>query len=148
MNILNTVNYAINNGCCWCLVGSVVSDSLQPHGLQPARLLCPWDSPGRNPGVGCRVLLQGIFLTQGLNLGLLYWRRVHYHLSHTVLSFFLSSFFFSFHPLFLCFLSSFSLLLSIPPPYFPSFLPFMQQAGSYFSNQGGNPCPLHWEAKS
>ena len=38
----------------------------------------------------------------------------------------------------LSFLSSFSLLLSIPPPYFPSFLPFMQQAGSYFSNQGWN----------
>ena len=49
---------------CAC---SVVSDSLPPHGLQPARLLCPWDSPGRNTGVGCHSLLQGIFLTQGLN---------------------------------------------------------------------------------
>ena len=38
---------------------SVVSDSLRPHGLQPARLLCPWDSPGKNTGVGCRALLQG-----------------------------------------------------------------------------------------
>ena len=28
-------------------------------------LLCPWDSPGKNPGVGCHALLQGIFLTQG-----------------------------------------------------------------------------------
>ena len=49
---------------------SVVSDSLWPHGLQPTRLLCPWDSPGKNIGVGCHSLLQGIFLTQGLNLGL------------------------------------------------------------------------------
>ena len=32
---------------------SVMSDSLSPYGLQPARLLCPWDSPGKNPGVGC-----------------------------------------------------------------------------------------------
>ena len=32
-----------------------------PHGLQPTRLLCPWDSPGKNTGVGCHVLLQGIF---------------------------------------------------------------------------------------
>ena len=40
---------------------------LRPHGLQPARLLCPWDSPGKNTGVGCHFLLQGIFLTQGLN---------------------------------------------------------------------------------
>ena len=43
---------------CVC---SVVSDSLRPHGLQPVRLLCPWDSPGKNTGVGCHVLLQGIF---------------------------------------------------------------------------------------
>ena len=46
-------------------------DSLQPHGLQPARLLCPWDSPAKNTGVGCHALLQGIF--PGLwHLGLLY----------------------------------------------------------------------------
>ena len=37
------------------------------HGLQPTRLLCPWDSPGKYTGVGCYFLLQGIFLTQGLN---------------------------------------------------------------------------------
>ena len=37
-----------------------------------ARLLCPWDSSGKNTGVGCHALLQGIFPTQGLNLGLLY----------------------------------------------------------------------------
>ena len=39
--------------------------------LRPARLLCPWDSPGKNTAVGCHFLLQGIFLTQGLNLCLL-----------------------------------------------------------------------------
>ena len=49
----------------------VVSDSVRPHGLQPTRLLCPWDSPSKNTGVGCHALLQGIFLTQGLNLYLL-----------------------------------------------------------------------------
>ena len=38
---------------------SVVSNSSRPHGLQPARFLCPWDSPGKNPGVGGHVLLQG-----------------------------------------------------------------------------------------
>ena len=55
----------------------VLSNSLQPHGLQPARLLHPWDSPGTNTGVGCHVLLQGIFLTQGSNsslLSLLHWQ--------------------------------------------------------------------------
>ena len=43
-------------------------DSLQPHGLQPTRLLCPWDAPGKSTGVGCCALPQGIFLTQGLTL--------------------------------------------------------------------------------
>ena len=42
----------------------------------------PWASPGKNTGVGCHALLQGLFLTQGLNLGLLHCRQVHYHLSH------------------------------------------------------------------
>ena len=37
---------------------------MQPYGPQPARLLSPWDSPGKNTGVGCYVLLQGIFPTQ------------------------------------------------------------------------------------
>ena len=41
----------------------VMSDSLQPCGLLPTRLLCPWDSPGRNTGVGCHSLLQRIFPT-------------------------------------------------------------------------------------
>ena len=35
-----------------------MSDSVQPHRWQPNRLLCPWDSPGKNTGVGCHVLLQ------------------------------------------------------------------------------------------
>ena len=39
---------------------TVVSNALRPYGLQCARLLCPWDSPGKNTGVGCYFLLQGI----------------------------------------------------------------------------------------
>ena len=49
-------------------------DSLQPHGLQPAGLLYPWDSPSQNTGVGCHSLLQGIFPTQGPNPHLLHWQ--------------------------------------------------------------------------
>ena len=48
----------------------VVSDSLPYHGLKAVRLLCPWNFPGKNTGVSCHFLLQGIFLTKGLNLGL------------------------------------------------------------------------------
>ena len=41
---------------------------LQPHGLWPASILCPRDFQGKNTGVHCHFLLQGIFPTQGLNL--------------------------------------------------------------------------------
>ena len=41
--------------------------TLRPHGQWATRLLCPWDSPGKNTGVGSQALLQGIFLTQGSN---------------------------------------------------------------------------------
>ena len=67
--------------CCARLSHSVVSDSLWPHWLQPASLLCSWDSSGKNTGVGCPAFLQGIFPTQGLNPGLLDCRTILYHLS-------------------------------------------------------------------
>ena len=66
----------------WNWSHSVVSDSLRPRGLQPTRLLHPWDSPGKNTGVGCHFLLQGIFPTQGSNAGLPHWRQTLKPLSH------------------------------------------------------------------
>ena len=61
---------------------SVMSDPLRPHGLQPIRFLFPWNSLGKNAGMGCHSFLKGIFLTQGLNLGLLHCRQILYCLSH------------------------------------------------------------------
>ena len=60
---------------------SVMSDSLQPHELWPARLLCTWDFPVKNTGVGCHFLFQGIFPTQVSNLHLLHWQEdfIFYH---------------------------------------------------------------------
>ena len=62
---------------------SVMSNSLQPRGLQSARPICPWNFPGKNAGVGCHFLLQGIFPTQGSNpclLCLLQWQGdILYH---------------------------------------------------------------------
>ena len=58
---------------------SVMSDSLRPHGLQPTRLLSPWDFSGKNAGVGCHALLQGIFLSQGSKPGLLHF--LHWQVS-------------------------------------------------------------------
>ena len=50
--------------------------------MDSVRLLCRWDSPGNNTGLGCPSLLQGIFPTQVSNLGLLHCRQILYHLSH------------------------------------------------------------------
>ena len=65
------IRYILGNHCV-CLVASVMSNSMRPYGLSPTRLLCPCDSPGKNSGVGCHALLQGIFLTQESNLRLLH----------------------------------------------------------------------------
>ena len=71
---------------------SVVPDSLRPPGLQPTRLLRPWDFPGNDTGVGCHFLLQGIFSTQGSNPDLLHCRQILYRLSYkgspTIFNFF------------------------------------------------------------
>ena len=61
---------------------SVVSNSLQPHGLYPARLLCPWDSPGKSTGVGIHSFLLEIFPTQGLNPGFLHCNQILSPMSH------------------------------------------------------------------
>ena len=60
----------VHSFLCMQKVASVLYDSLQPRGLYPARLLCPWDSPGKNSGVGCHARLQGILPTQGSNSSL------------------------------------------------------------------------------
>ena len=60
---------------CVC-VCSVMSNSLRPHGLQPARFLCSWDFPGKNTGMDCHYLLHGNSSTQESNphlLHLLHW---------------------------------------------------------------------------
>ena len=59
-----------------CVSCSVVSDSWL------VRLLCPWNSLGKNTGVGSHSCLQGTFLTQGLSPGPLHFRQILYHLSH------------------------------------------------------------------
>ena len=57
------------------LLHAFTCPTLRHPGLQPARLLCPWDSPGKNTAVSCHALLQGVFSTQGPNLSLclLHW---------------------------------------------------------------------------
>ena len=60
----------------WSESHSVLSNSLQPHRLWPARLLCPWNFPGKNTGVGCHFLLQEIFPIQGSNPGLPHCRQI------------------------------------------------------------------------
>ena len=57
-----------------CLVAELYPTLLQPHGLYPFRFFCSWDFPGKNIGVGCYFLPQGIFLSQGSNLCCLHWQ--------------------------------------------------------------------------
>ena len=72
--------YSLIKSCC---LVTKSCPTLCPHGMWPAKLLlCPWDFPGQNTGVGCCFLLQGIFLTQGLNLSLLHWQADSFSLSH------------------------------------------------------------------
>ena len=64
---------------------SGTTDSVRPSRLQPTRLLCPRDAPGKNTGVGCHALLQGSFPTQGSNLSLLcllHWQVNSLPLNH------------------------------------------------------------------
>ena len=64
---------------------TVVSDSLQPYGLQSSRLLCPWYLPGKTTRAGCHFLLQGIFPTQRSHSSLphlLHWQADSVPLSH------------------------------------------------------------------
>ena len=71
--------------CACVLRHSLLLNSLQPFEPQGTGLLCPWDFSGKNTGVGCCFLLQGIFLTQRSNLHLLcllHCRQIFYPLSH------------------------------------------------------------------
>ena len=61
-----------------CSGPAVISDSLQPYRLQLTRLLCPRSSPDMNTQLGYHFLLQGIFQTQGSNLGLLHCKWTLY----------------------------------------------------------------------
>ena len=77
MNIFSPFSSSKKSESC-----PVVSDSLRLQGLQLARLLCPWNSPGKSTGVGSHSLLQGLVPTQGSNPGLTHCRQILYNLSH------------------------------------------------------------------
>ena len=88
----------------WKWSRSVVSDSQWPHGLQPTRLLCPWDSPGKSTGVGCLCLLHEstddpskVFFISILMSSISFWyflrvsisvyiTHLFFHVSHSVVS--------------------------------------------------------------
>ena len=64
---------------CCCLISNSCSTLLQPHGLQPTRLLCQWDFSSKNTGVGCHFLLQGIFPTPDQTQVSCIGRQILYH---------------------------------------------------------------------
>ena len=65
----------------WKNVSHSVLSSLRPHGQSSPRFLCPWHSPGKHTGVGSHSLLQGLFPTQGSDLGLQHCRQILYRMS-------------------------------------------------------------------
>ena len=67
---------------CVCVSCSVAPDSLESRSLWPSQLLSPWNSPGKNTGVGCHSLFQWIFQTQRSNPSLPHCWQSLYHLSH------------------------------------------------------------------
>ena len=68
--------------CVLCSLAQSCPTLCDPMDCSPPGSFVHGDSPGKNTGVGCHAILQGIFPTQGLNLGLLYCRWILYHLSH------------------------------------------------------------------
>ena len=77
---LNTREMIYNK--CYCLVAQLCLTLCSPMDCNLPGCSVHGDSPGKNTGVGCHALLQGIFLTQGSNLGLLHCSCILYHLSH------------------------------------------------------------------
>ena len=67
---------------CVCLVTQLCLTLCDPMDCRPPGSSVHMDSPGKNTGVGCHALFQGIFPTQGLNPGLLHYRQILYCLSH------------------------------------------------------------------
>ena len=76
------INLHIIYGCVCVLVVQSHAALCNPIDCSlPGSSVCPWNSPGKNTGMGCHLLLQGIFQTQGLNSGLLHCRQILYCLS-------------------------------------------------------------------
>ena len=68
---------------CFCyFVTKLYVILLRPQGLQLTRMLCPWDFPGKNTGVCCHFLLQGVFLTQREKSRFLHWQADYLPLTH------------------------------------------------------------------
>ena len=74
--------YSVCVCVCVCVCVQLCTTHYDPMDCSSTRLLCPWDFPGINTGVGSHSLLQGIFPTHGLNLRLLHRRWILYSLSH------------------------------------------------------------------
>ena len=70
--------WMLYSASCCCLIATSCLTPLPPHGLKPTRFPCPWDSPGKNAGVG----YHWVFPTQGLNPHLLHWQEDSLPLSH------------------------------------------------------------------
>ena len=86
LHICNRCSVSLHRGVCYAAYHTMSRHPLNQLcpvlcDPQSARLLCPWNSPGKNTGVGCQFLPQGIFPIQELNPDLPHCRQILYHLS-------------------------------------------------------------------
>ena len=72
MVLHNTLAYSVDKLCL----------TLWPFELYPSKFLCPWDLPGKNTGVDCHFLLQGVFPSQRWSMGLLCWQADSLQVKH------------------------------------------------------------------
>jgi len=79
---LRKADASLKGICCCYLVDTSCLTLCDPIDCSPSRLLCPWNFSGKNTGVGCHFLLQGIFPTQESNPHLLHWQLDSLPLSH------------------------------------------------------------------
>ena len=76
LSCLHCLNFQLLSACLFPFTTLSAMCSLVSDSPTPTRPLCPWDFPGKNTGVGCHFLLQGLFLTQGSNLHPLHCRWI------------------------------------------------------------------------
>ena len=116
-------------------------------GTIACRLLCPWNSPGKNTELGCHFLLEGIFPTQRLNPGLLHYRQILHYLSHLSTYSIYSYCFFVFSFFLFGIKLLYNVVLSLAPISLPGVRNAVGSVVPFFNQSLNNTCLSRWWAR-